>query len=140
LSDDFETPGDIQLRRLRRRVASSPTTNVDHPPSPTPLTNARELNAFDILNRNARLQAKGLKQGAKLVESEYVEAEAQESDDDELYGFGNFVKKGDDGEGEEDGEDLDKNLDGLVDDTVMDGDVLAEDKVMEKVMSVNFLM
>jgi mediator of replication checkpoint protein 1 len=98
------------------------------------------LNAFDVLNRNARLQAKGPKQAAKLVQSEYVEAEAEESDDDELYGFGNFVKKKDDGEGEEDGEDLDKNLDGLVDDTVMDGDVLAEDKVMEKVMSVNFLM
>lgn len=84
-------------------------------------------NAFDVLNRAAKLKAEKLKRS--LERSEFVEAEAQESDDDEMFGFGH--KKVDDGE-EEDGEDLDKNLEALVDDRDMDEEVVAEELVREK--------
>jgi mediator of replication checkpoint protein 1 len=70
----------------------------------------------------------------KLERSEFVEAEAEESDDDDQFGFGGH-KKIDDGE-EEDGEDQDKTLEGLVDDAEMDDETMAEELVMEKVKCV----
>lgn len=93
----------------------------------SPSVPKRKRNAFDVLNSAAK--AKAEKQKRPLERSEFVEAEAQESDDDEMFGFGH--KKADDGE-EEDGEDLDKNLEALVDDRDMDEDVVAEELVREK--------
>lgn len=65
----------------------------------------------------------------KLDKSEFIENEAQESDDDEMLGFG--PKRKDD-EDEEDGEDLDKTLEALVDDQVMDEETIASERVREK--------
>jgi mediator of replication checkpoint protein 1 len=63
-----------------------------------------------------------------LKKSEFVEAEAQESDEDDGFGF---KKKTGDEEDDSDGDD-DKPVEGLVDDTVMDEDALAEKLVQEK--------
>jgi mediator of replication checkpoint protein 1 len=65
----------------------------------------------------------------RLEKSEFIEAEAQESDDDEMFGFGGGKK--DDGE-EEDGEDLDKTLETLVDDQEMDEQTVNAQLVQEK--------
>lgn len=65
----------------------------------------------------------------KLQKSEFVENEAQESDDDDILGFGPQRK---DAEDEEDGEDLDKALETLVDDRPMDEEAVAADLVLEK--------
>ena len=65
----------------------------------------------------------------KLQLSELVENEAQESDEDEMLGFGLRNKKDDD---EEDGEDLDKTLEALVDDRAMGEDEVGADLVLEK--------
>jgi mediator of replication checkpoint protein 1 len=66
-----------------------------------------------------------------LEKSEFVETEAQESDDDEMLGFGGYRKQT--AEEEEEGEDLDKALEGLVDDAHMDEQTLGQDLVLEKV-------
>jgi mediator of replication checkpoint protein 1 len=60
--------------------------------------------------------------------SEYVDGEAQESDEDEQFGFGKLKDQDD----EEEGEHLDENLASLVDDQHMDEDTEAVDKVMER--------
>jgi mediator of replication checkpoint protein 1 len=65
----------------------------------------------------------------RLEKSEFVEAEAQESDDDEMFGFAG--RKKDDGE-EEDGDDLDKTLDTLVDDQEMDEETVNAELVHKK--------
>jgi mediator of replication checkpoint protein 1 len=64
-----------------------------------------------------------------LKKSEFVAEEAQESDDDEMVAFGGKQK---DDDGEEDGEDLDRTLETLVDDQEMGEDVVAADRVLEK--------
>lgn len=118
------------MKRLRRRdeSAAGEMFNVgygstsSHPPK-------QPMNAFEQM----KLAQKKLEKTAekKLEKSEFVEAEAEESDDDDQFGFGG-QKKLDDGE-EEDGEDQDKTLEGLVDDAAMDDETLAEDLVLEKV-------
>jgi mediator of replication checkpoint protein 1 len=95
------------------------------------LSPQKRANAFDVLAQNAKAESAKLRK--RLEKSEFVEAEAQESDDDEMFGFG--LKK-DDGE-EEDGEDLDKTLDGLVDDQEMDEKTVAAAMVLEKFKSAN---
>lgn len=67
----------------------------------------------------------------KMVKSAFVEGEAEESDEDAIFGFGPKVKH--DSDEEEDGEDQDATLQELVDDKDMDADTLNEDKVLEKV-------
>jgi mediator of replication checkpoint protein 1 len=62
-----------------------------------------------------------------LEKSAFVEAEAQESDEDEMFGF----RKPDEGD-EEDGEDQDRTLETLVDDKEMNQVEIAEERVMEK--------
>ncbi|KAF9076526.1 hypothetical protein BDP27DRAFT_802312 [Rhodocollybia butyracea] len=63
----------------------------------------------------------------RLEKSAFVEAEAQESDEDEMFGF----RKPDEGD-EEDGEDQDRTLETLVDDKELDQVEIAEERVMEK--------
>lgn len=123
--DDTPVP-EAPRRRLLKRDASSPTRSS---PSGSPSLK-RPLNAFELLARGAKEQV--AKPKKRLEKSEFVEAEAQESDDDELLGFG-FGKKKDDEGDEEDGEDLDKTLEGLVDDAEMDEKTKAIDLVLEKV-------
>ncbi|KAH0587271.1 hypothetical protein H2248_006075 [Termitomyces sp. 'cryptogamus'] len=64
-----------------------------------------------------------------LDKSEFVEQEAQESDEDEIFGFGPRQKDNDD---EEDGEYLDQTLEILVDDSEMDEKTVAANLVLEK--------
>lgn len=86
-------------------------------------------NAFDVMLANAH-KNKDKPKKKFLEKSEFVEAEAQESDDEDMFGFG--LGKKDDGD-DEDGEDLDKTLDGLVDDAEMDEKTKGVDLVLEKV-------
>jgi mediator of replication checkpoint protein 1 len=138
LLEDFETPDYASRGRLRRRNSSplSLAEDISYRSSPLSHASDKKPNAFDVLTRNARSQVKVHKPRAKLGESEFVEAEAQESDDDEMRGFGILTKKDEDED--EDGEDLDKNLEGLVDDAEMDDETQAKEKVLEKVKSVGF--
>ncbi|KAG5726007.1 hypothetical protein E4T56_gene1615 [Termitomyces sp. T112] len=64
-----------------------------------------------------------------FYKSEFVEQEAQESDEDEIFGFGPRQKDNDD---EEDGEYLDQTLEILVDDSEMDEKTVAANLVLEK--------
>ncbi len=70
----------------------------------------------------------------RLAKSEFVEGEAEESDEDEMRGFGVVHKTGDDED--LDGEDQDRNLESLVDDVQMDDETIAAEKVLEKVRYV----
>jgi mediator of replication checkpoint protein 1 len=89
------------------------------------------MNAFEQMRLAQEKREKAIKK--KLEKSEFVEAEAEESDDDDQFGFGGHKKLDD---GEEDGEDQDKTLEGLVDDAAMDDETLAEELVLEKVKCV----
>lgn len=113
-----------RARRLRRRGSDSSAPGGgagNGQPSSSPLP---KRNAFDILAVGAQ-KAKDKK---PLKKSEFVEAEAQESDEDDGFGF---KKKTGDEEGDSDGDD-DKPVEGLVDDTVMDEEALAGKLVQEK--------
>jgi mediator of replication checkpoint protein 1 len=94
----------------------------------------KTLDAFAVLAQNAkRLQQREQK---SLDRSKFVESEAVESDDDEMQGFGGFGAPAD-GENEEtNGEDLDKALEGLVDDQEMNEDELGKEKILAKHQSV----
>ncbi|EIW82499.1 hypothetical protein CONPUDRAFT_153372 [Coniophora puteana RWD-64-598 SS2] len=116
-SKDVETSGQ-PLTRLRRR-SSSPTpdaraTAIDSP--------SVQRNAFDVLGKDPKRAQK------KLAKSEYVTAEAVESDEEEAFGFG--AGKGESDEEEED--DQDKVVEGLLDDAGMDENAKREDLVQEK--------
>ncbi|KAG7096683.1 hypothetical protein E1B28_004097 [Marasmius oreades] len=62
--------------------------------------------------------------------SVFVEAEAQESDEEEMFGF--VRKKGGDDEEDDENEDQDKTLETLVDDGEMDEDTVNREAVLEK--------
>ncbi|KAJ6539028.1 hypothetical protein B0H19DRAFT_1269396 [Mycena capillaripes] len=120
---EFDVPERSPLRRLAKRTRTpSPRRSS---PSTSPTT--RPKNAFDLLRREP-LGMRAPRPKKPLEKSEFVVDEAQESDDDEMLGFGH---KRDDGE-EEDGEDLDRTLETLVDDKEMDEDTVAADRVLEK--------
>ncbi|KAG2361993.1 hypothetical protein BDR07DRAFT_1407958 [Suillus spraguei] len=109
-----ESPDVVRpLLRLRRR-SSSPlerkTAVQDSLLPPLLLSQLPKKNAFD------------------LEKSEFVAAEADESDEDELIGFGPVQK--DDEEPEDD--DDEKIVEGLVDDAVMDAETEGADLVQEK--------
>ncbi|KAJ6510156.1 hypothetical protein C8R47DRAFT_1096888 [Mycena vitilis] len=111
------------LRRLAKRTRTPSPKSTRSSPSPSRALRAK--NAFDLLRRDTLRMAPRPKK--PLDKSEFVAEEAQESDDDEMLGFG----KRDDGE-EEDGEDMDRTLETLVDDKEMDEDMVAADRVLEK--------
>lgn len=129
LTSDSLSPS--QPHRLSRLIkgkdrAHSPD-NQEHAAS----SSSKPNDAFSVLLKGAQ------KQNAKklLQKSEFIEGEAQESDEDENFGFGGPKKADDD---ESDSDDLDANVEGLLDDTVIDAEQLAEDKVLEKVQLVLF--
>lgn len=116
-----DSPEPQPLRRLRRRSAS--------PLEPAPMTTRpSKANAFDVLGK-APNRPKVPKE--KLKDSEFVAAEAEESDEDDMFGFGG-PKKDDDDDDEEDGDEQEKVLTGLVDDRAMDVDMERPDLVQEK--------
>jgi mediator of replication checkpoint protein 1 len=108
------------LRRLRRR-SQSPSERAAES------STKKRRNVFDDLKQGAQAEAE--RKRRRLEKSDFVEQEAHESDDE--GGFWGRGKKTDDDEDMGD-EDLDKTLEGLVDDQVMDDDTLAEQRVLEK--------
>ncbi|KAG6866491.1 hypothetical protein C0991_003035 [Blastosporella zonata] len=132
LADESEFNSPAPLGRLHKRATTptSPLLGVSYKSSLSPSPSAkRPANAFDVLKRASKYADKPKRN--HLDKSEFIEAEAQESDDDEMFGFG-LVGKGKDDE--EDGEDLDKVLETLVDDADMDEDTVAAELVKEKFM------
>ncbi|KAJ7755615.1 hypothetical protein DFH07DRAFT_940774 [Mycena maculata] len=123
-SVELETPERSPLRRLAKRTRTP--SPASRPPSPSPAPAQRNKNAFDLLRREV-LGPRAKK--PLLDKSEFVAEEAQESDDDEMLGFGRV--RGDDGE-EEDGEDMDRTLETLVDDQEMSQETMAAERVLEK--------
>jgi mediator of replication checkpoint protein 1 len=121
-TDDLEQGYSRPLRRLKKRDISP--AGFCSSPFPSPKTNA-----FEIITYNAKVQATKKKKPEK---SEFIEGEAEESDDDEMHGFGGFGKAKGDGEEEGDGEDLDKMLEELVDDKEMNEKEVARQAVLEK--------
>ncbi|KAG9317178.1 hypothetical protein JVU11DRAFT_1371 [Chiua virens] len=118
---DF-SPETQPLRRLHQRSASPLQQRAlgqkDSPDA--------KLNSFNILGKPPKPPSKG--QNEKQKKSEFVAVEAEESDEDDMFGFGG--PKGDDDE--EDDDDQDKVVDGLVDDMAMDAETEAVDLVQEK--------
>ncbi|KAG5349503.1 hypothetical protein C0989_003379 [Termitomyces sp. Mn162] len=130
LLDEVEHNPPAPLSRLHRRVKTptSPLSEGGYRSSPSPsLATKRSANAFDVLKRGSKAQAQ--KHRMLLDKSEFVEQEAQESDEDEIFGFGPRQKDNDD---EEDGEYLDQTLEILVDDSEMDEKTVAANLVLEK--------
>lgn len=109
----------------------------DFVPSASPLRHP--LDAFKLLGkRAANARAKGKTELEKTIRKEYLNDEAEESDEDRMVGFG--FRKEDEEEGEEMlGEDWDAHLTELVDDQKMDEKTEAVDRVLEKHQSVSFL-
>lgn len=125
-----ESPGARPLRRLRRRSTSplsekAPVQDDGSLLPPLLISQLPKVNAFDILGKQPTSNAPK----RKLEKSEFVAAEAEESDEDELIGFGP-INKDDDEEADE--EDDDKVVEGLVDDAVMDIETERPDLVQEK--------
>jgi mediator of replication checkpoint protein 1 len=92
--------------------------------SPTPNPTRRE--SLDSSAIQQKKKQRRERERRPLGNSEFVQGEAQESDE-ETFGF---VKSRDDDE--DLNEDLDKTLETLVDDKEMDEDTVAEDKALEK--------
>ncbi|KIM45915.1 hypothetical protein M413DRAFT_297297 [Hebeloma cylindrosporum] len=123
-----ESPEQAPLRRLRK--APTPPPLGSRTISPQATTPPRKLNAFEALARGATKAEKRRPDKAKSAElSVFVENEAAESDDEDVFGF---AKPKDDDE--EEGEDLDKPLDVLMDDKEMDEATVAAELVHEKFM------
>ncbi|KAG1792446.1 MRC1-like domain-containing protein [Suillus plorans] len=126
-----ESPDVQPLYRLRRR-SSSPlerkTAMQDDGSLLPPLLISQlpKRNAFDVLGGHPNSNAPK----RKLEKSEFVAAEAEESDEDELIGFGPIHK--DEEEAEDDDDDDEKFVEGLVDDAVMNAETEAADLVQEK--------
>ena len=146
LSDTLNSPGaSPKGRRIYRRRSTpiSPTGGLslvpvnDLVPPASPLR--RPLDAFKLLGkRAANAKAKGKTEFEKTIRKEYLNDEAEESDEDRMVGFG--FRKEDEEEGEEMlGEDWDAHLAELVDDQKMDEKTEGVDRVLEKHQSVSFL-
>ncbi|KAG5654679.1 hypothetical protein H0H81_009928 [Sphagnurus paluster] len=122
IEDEPGTSSPPPLNRLHKRAKTPPSPSLRASLSPSPTL--KRPNAFDIMAHAARVA----RPKRKLERSEFVEQEAQESDEDDMFGFG--PKKNN--EEEEDGEDLDQVLEALVDDKEMDEDTVAAELVIEK--------
>ncbi|KAI6122780.1 hypothetical protein EV401DRAFT_1949860 [Pisolithus croceorrhizus] len=127
------TPGSPEprpLRRLRRRSASPLQCTADPAPlEPAPMTAyPSKVNAFDILGKTSN---RPKVQRERLKDSEFVAAEAEESDEDDMFGFGG-PKKGDNDDDEEDEEERNEVMTELVDDKDMDVETERPDLVQEK--------
>ncbi|KAF5364311.1 hypothetical protein D9756_000776 [Leucocoprinus leucothites] len=136
-------------RRIYRRGATpaSPTheSSIGSPaPSNTLIASPpshHRLDAFELLRKGVthvkakeKLKAQSKESDLeKALRKEYLNDEAEESDEEKLAGFGFGVTKGGDDEAEgTPGEDLDAPLAELMDDQKMDEGVVAADRVWEK--------
>ncbi|KAI0921280.1 hypothetical protein AcW2_006301 [Taiwanofungus camphoratus] len=117
-----------RMRLNRRRLSPAKSDTSERRYSSSSPSPSKPKNAFDRLRQSSRV--KFAKTGRKLEKSEFVQGEAEESDDDAMMGFGGL--KGNDDE-ESDDENQDQTLAELVDDTAMDEKTLAHNAVLEKV-------
>ena len=118
------------LRRLRKRHTSPPNDDAELSRSPSPSPD-KPRNAFAALKPWIPPdRALKLRPQTGLAASEFIEAEAVESDEDDQYGFGARKDKDDD---EDEGDDPDQTLAELVDDSVLDKEAQNEDAILEKV-------
>jgi mediator of replication checkpoint protein 1 len=111
------------LKRLRKRDMTERDEFSDGIQS--------SLLSLNFSKIKAQKAAEREREHKKLGVSEFIEAEAVLSDEDEMHGFGGFGKA-DDKDEEGDGEDLDKTLEELMDDKEMHEEELAKVKVLEK--------
>ncbi|KAH7888042.1 hypothetical protein F5I97DRAFT_944152 [Phlebopus sp. FC_14] len=119
------------LRRLYRRSDSPLDTRtlVDgvRPLAPAPLiTASSQRNAFEVLGKT---KAASHTHNDKLGKSEFVAAEAEESDEDDMFGFGGRKQEDDE---DDDEDDENRVVEGLVDDAVMNVDTERPDLIQEK--------
>jgi len=123
-----DSPERVPLRRLRKAATPPPFgLRFISPPATTP---PRKRDAFEMLARGATKAEKRRHDKLKGVDpSAFLENEAAESDDEDALGFAKLKD-----EDEEDGEDLDKTLDVLMDDNEMDEATVAAELVHEKFM------
>ena len=127
---DLKVPIRAPRRRLVKRRTPSPNCSVTIRDSNSP-TPAPPLIKDDTFVQGSKYGPRREKQ--KLEKSEFVESEAEESDDDDIFGY--LPKKNGEDE-EEDSNDLDQTLKALVDDRHMDADTLNAPLVIEKFKSV----
>ena len=127
-TSQFESPRQEPLGRLRRAV-DAPPTRVGFITASPPIRPNQQLDAHELLRRGQQAQRRKEERKRKHAElGNLFEHEAAESDDDDMFGFVPQKKADDD----EEGEDLDQNLPGLVDDQKMDADTEAADRVLDK--------
>ncbi|CAE6469806.1 unnamed protein product [Rhizoctonia solani] len=124
------SPPSHTLQRIRRGPPSAQESTPE--PEPTPV---QIPSVLDRLMATQREKQKKEKRKSKLGKSEFVQGEADESDD-EYEGFGLRSK---DDEGEEGDSDEDQHVEGLVDDQAMDEETEAAADVQAKFMEQNAL-
>lgn len=124
-----ESPDGGPLSRLRRAT--------DSRSSDSPGTRERPADAFNLLRQGAMKKAKEELAWKRHEALEFFEDEAQESDEDDAFGFGT-KHRNERGEDEDEDENLDKTLETLVDDQEMDEEVVAAEKILEKFQYVSF--
>lgn len=117
----YEKSPPVKLTRLRKERPQDRAASL----SPSAL---KERNAFTVL-KDAGINRPN-QRVTKTMRSEFIEGEAQESDDEFYVGFGGMNKKQDDDEEED--EDHDAIVEGLVDDAALDDKTLAAAVVLEK--------
>ncbi|KAK2466422.1 hypothetical protein APHAL10511_002064 [Amanita phalloides] len=123
-----ETTDVPRERRLIKRCTPSPSRSPVKADRDTPTPASRVIKTVETLTQGLQASRRE-KARNKLEKSEFVETEAEESDDDDVFGF---LPKKDEEEDEENGNDLDQTLKTLVDDRVMDEETLNAPRVLEK--------
>lgn len=119
-SDEVEERA-VSLQRLRKRVTNEENQGLQ-----------KQQNAFTLMlerTKQGTLGGKETKRKAKGIVDlgNFVMDEAEESDEEAQFGFGNMSERGEEGD-----ENLDEVVEGLLDDAEMAVDVENQDKVMEK--------
>lgn len=122
--------------RLKRRRSLSPVLGSTGgyrssvSPSPSPIKRkTQETDAFQLMRE---AQKKAIKK-PKLDRSDFVDGQAEESDEDDHFGFGGKPKRRDEEEEDVDNEEeLVKLQKEMMDDKAMDVSTLNEDMVLEK--------
>ncbi|KAH8118471.1 MRC1-like domain-containing protein [Phellopilus nigrolimitatus] len=130
-TSDTTSPSQHRLSRLVKGKKRSHSPQSESPPEDLFISRpalGHRTNALIELLKGAKQQTRKKK---ILGRSEFVEGEALESDEDELFGFGGAKKNDEDDESGDD--DPDAVVEGLVDDAVMDPEQIAREKVIEKV-------
>ncbi|KAF9008800.1 hypothetical protein BDQ17DRAFT_1348959 [Cyathus striatus] len=111
-TSEFDSP-EVELKRLKKGGSVSSPRRIQ--------------NAFTLLSNGAAVVKRTETRRKLLEKSEFIESEAEESDEDNIFGFA----RSNDNEGGDD-EDQDKTLETLVDDQEMDDSTLAAELVIEK--------